>query len=67
MDLMTPEPNQPKPKPGYDVWFGLHHVTLTGFRHPGRRKDCPKCNRAPTQPTATEAPQRLDPPRDATP
>jgi hypothetical protein len=31
-------------KPGYNVWFGLQHVTLTGFRHSGRRESCPKCN-----------------------
>jgi hypothetical protein len=33
-------------KPGYNVWFGLQHVTLTGFRHSGRREACPKCNPA---------------------
>jgi hypothetical protein len=37
---------RPKLKRGYNVWFGLQHVTLTGFRHSGRREACPKCNRA---------------------
>jgi hypothetical protein len=32
--------------PGYNVWFGLQHVTMTGFRHSGRRENCPKCNPA---------------------
>ena len=65
---MTAEPNQPKLKPGYDVWFGLQHVTLTGFRHSGRREDCPKCNPARAHPAATdEQPQRIDPSEEATP
>jgi hypothetical protein len=34
----------PRLKPGYNVWFGLQHVTLTGFRHAGRRENCVKCN-----------------------
>lgn len=35
--------------PGYNVWFGLQHVTALGFRHSGRREQCRKCN-----PRATE-------------
>ena len=49
---MTTEPNRPGLKPGYNVWFGLQHVTLTGFRHSGRREDCPKCNPALAQAAA---------------
>jgi hypothetical protein len=46
MDPMTDDAGTPRLKPGYDVWFGMQHVTLTGFRHSGRRRDCPKCNPA---------------------
>jgi len=35
---------QPRTRPGYNVWFGLQHVTATGFRHSGRREKCTKCN-----------------------
>ena len=67
MDLVTRQPNQPRLKPGYDVWFGLQHVTLTGFRHSGRRRDCPKCNPALAPPAAVgEQPHEVDPPEDAT-
>ncbi|MGN6636174.1 MAG: hypothetical protein ACTHJ6_12075 [Oryzihumus sp.] len=65
---MTAEPNQPKLKGGYDVWFGLQHVTLTGFRHSGRRRDCPKCNPALAHPAAPEDQLHVaEPPGDATP
>ena len=64
---MTAEPNQPKLKPGYDVWFGLQHVTLTGFRHSGRRRDCPQCNPTLAHPAAPEdQPHVAEPPGDAT-
>ncbi len=33
-------------KPGYNVWFGLAHITATGFQHRGRRENCPRCNPA---------------------
>ena len=64
--LMTTEPNRSKLKPGYNVWFGLQHVTLTGFRHSGRREDCPRCNPALAQPAAAEErPNEIDPAEDA--
>ncbi|GAB3775248.1 hypothetical protein FB382_004073 [Nocardioides ginsengisegetis] len=31
-------------KPGYNVWFGLWHITATGFQHRGRRENCARCN-----------------------
>ncbi|GAA1244664.1 hypothetical protein FB474_3618 [Oryzihumus leptocrescens] len=67
MGFMTAEPNPPKLKPGYDVWFGLQHVTLTGFRHSGRRRDCPKCNPALAHPATEAQPRLTDPPHDAVP
>ena len=66
MGLMTTEPNRPKLKPGYNVWFGLQHVTLTGFRHSGRREDCPRCNPSLAQPAAAgEQRNVVDPAEDA--
>ena len=57
-----PEPTPaPRRKRGYNVWFGLQHVTLTGFRHSGRRERCPKCNPAPSAPRD----QPASPDRDA--
>ena len=38
--------SEQKLKPGYNVWFGLAHITATGFQHRGRRESCPKCNSA---------------------
>jgi hypothetical protein len=35
---------RPQMRPGYNVWFGLQHVTAAGFRHSGRREKCAKCN-----------------------
>jgi hypothetical protein len=43
---MATQSGRPRLKSGYNVWFGLQHVTLTGFRHSGRRESCPKCNPA---------------------
>ena len=36
--------SEQKLKPGYNVWFGLAHITATGFQHRGRRENCPRCN-----------------------
>jgi len=43
--------------PGYNVWFGLQHVTLLGFRHPGRREQCRKCNPRATEPAEPGRPR----------
>jgi hypothetical protein len=52
--------DRPGLKAGYNVWFGLQHVTLTGFRHSGRRESCPRCNPALRPPSGEpgDAPSR---------
>ena len=50
---MRDDSDPPRLKPGYNVWFGLQHVTLTGFRHSGRRESCAKCSSALEEPGAS--------------
>ena len=60
---MTPDGDRPRLKAGYNVWFGLQHVTLTGFRHGGRRENCVKCNPAmrPTPGTGAQPDSGTEP------
>ena len=64
---MTTEPDPPRLKPGYNVWFGLQHVTLTGFRHSGRRESCPKCSPSSAHPAGTEEQRTVIDPADDAP